>query len=586
MSDLWVCLRRLAHFLRVLLRHGIAHLLARALDRFPRALARLRPRLLAQRHGGDGPSRIAMSPPRRLRAIFEDLGGTFLKFGQMLALQPDIISLEYCNELLELLDRIEPFPFAHAEQVLLEELGRGPDEIFDSFEREPIATASVGQVYVAVLGGDKVAVKIQRPNIEVEFHNDIRLLKTFLRIIRWFRLAPLYWLIQPTSEFIAWSAEELDYRNEARYSEELRRHAQGNPVQEVPAIRSALTTRRTLVVDFLEGVTLLELLRARQQGNELLLRRLEAQGFDARRFSANVIENFLNDAFRHGIYHADLHPANLMILPDNVVGYIDFGITGLMSRYSRRHLVAMTLALARGDVETMKSEYRKITANDASSDVVGLSRGLDRLAAGWYTWDAGRPKLRVSITLIFDQILRLSRQTGFLPERDIVKYIRSAIAIDGLLTRFDPSCDLGDHIGRACARAMAMEARMGWMSTDRLQEWAGASSRLVADGPTRAMRWLDGWNEGLSASAHSGFAAASEDGLSGRRAIDWRRRSLYLAAAILGVSFALTSTAGPLVPGANLATAELLFLGAASLCLVQALRPAPGTPAPRGGENP
>src|SRR6185436_8217540 len=160
-------------------------------------------------------------------------------------------------------------------------------------------------------------------------------------------------MLEPMTEFVGWTREELDYRNEARYSERLRALSVGNPIQHVPRVYGELTTRRVLVAEFLEGVTLLDYLRARERGDEVLLQRLKAAGFDGRRFAANIIDNFLGDAFRHGVYHADLHPANLMILPGNVVGYIDFGITGVLSPYSRRHLVLMTLGLAQGDMETI-----------------------------------------------------------------------------------------------------------------------------------------------------------------------------------------------------------------------------------------
>ena len=120
----------------------------------------------------------------RFRRLFEDLGGSFIKFEQMLALQPDIVSLEYCDELFNLLDRIAPFPFAHVEQVFQEELGRSPQKSSSSLETQPLATASIGQVYVGVLRGRAVAVKVQRPGVEADFNGDIRLLIIAMRLIK------------------------------------------------------------------------------------------------------------------------------------------------------------------------------------------------------------------------------------------------------------------------------------------------------------------------------------------------------------------------------------------------------------------
>ena len=541
-------LGRLGRIVRVLLVHGLAVLA----DRHP-VLARWLP----------GPR---LTGPERLRAVFEDLGGTFVKFGQMLAMQPDIVPLEYCDALLKLLDRMDPFPFSEAERTLREELGRGPDELFDSFGREPIATASVGQVYAAWLHGKKVAVKVQRPNVHVEFANDVGLMVGAMHLIRFFHVRPFYWMLAPTSEFVAWSAEELDYRNEARYSEELRRHAVGNPIQHVPAVLGRYTSRRVLTVEFLEGITLLDAMRAMDQGDEAVLRRLEELGFDQDRFASNIISNFLGDAFRYGIYHADLHPANLMVLRDNVVGYIDFGITGLMSPYSRRHLVAMTLALAQGDLEGMYREYLMITSHDETSDLEAFHDSLEVLATTWYEEVGGRLRLRPKITRIFAEMLQLSRQTNVMPERDIVKYIRSAISIDGLLARFAPGFDIGAHLATACSRYLKWEARRELLTPEHLLDWSTASSRLLADGPARLSRALGQIARSGADPAERGRPEVSED-----HEDEWRVRILTLAGAVFGTSLLIAANSGPWRPGLNLLTAELVFLGAAGALLAGSL---------------
>src|SRR5262249_55781131 len=142
---------------------------------------------------------------------------------------------------------------------------------------------------------------------------------------------------------------ELDFRREAHYMEELGRNARENPFEKVPAVFWSCTTARILTAEFLDGMTLSEYLRRQEAGQSLEV----AAGFDSRIYGANLIDNFLGDAFRHGMFHADLHPGNLIIMARNTVGYIDFGISGVLSRYSRRHLIAMTLAYARGDLDAM-----------------------------------------------------------------------------------------------------------------------------------------------------------------------------------------------------------------------------------------
>ncbi|HUO86659.1 MAG TPA: AarF/UbiB family protein, partial [Thermoanaerobaculia bacterium] len=446
----WRSLRRLGHIARVLALHGLAAAVA----------GRTR---LARRLPGYGLPR-----PERLRLLFEDLGGTFLKFGQMLALQPDVLPLAYCNALFKLLDRVDPFPWPEVERIVREDLGAAPDALFEEFERVPMATASVGQVHRARLGGARVVVKVQRPDVEFEFAHDVRLMIGVVRLVRLLRVRALYWLIDPVSEFVGWSREEIDSRHEARYLEILGGLAADEPGVRVPHVYRRLCSRRVLVSELLEGPTMLDYLRALESGDPELPDRLAARGFDRRRFAARIVDNFLDDALSHGVYHADLHPANLLILEDDVVGYVDFGITGVMSRYSRRHLLRMSLALARGDVETMYHEYLCITSHDERSDFAAFRTDLAELARGWYEETAEGPRLRGKITWIFRDIFQLSRRRRIMPERDIVKYVRSAIAIDGLLARFDPGVDVGSHIARVCAERLREEA---WQRWSRPEEW-------------------------------------------------------------------------------------------------------------------
>src|SRR5262249_51159178 len=140
---------------------------------------------------------VRLTGPQRFRRLFEDLGGSFIKFGQMLALQPDIVTLEYCDELFNLLDRIAPFPYEDVERVFVHERGAPPGALFDAFEPEPLAAASIGQVHVAWLRGRKVAVKVQRPSVDVDFVGDIRLMTLAMKFVRRFEVRSLYWTLEP-----------------------------------------------------------------------------------------------------------------------------------------------------------------------------------------------------------------------------------------------------------------------------------------------------------------------------------------------------------------------------------------------------
>jgi len=544
-------LRRLPHILRVTIRHAVAHFVARRAGRAP-WLARWVP--LARLTG-----------PERFRRLFEDLGGSFIKFGQMLALQPDIVSLEYCDELFNLLDRIAPFPYEHVEQVFREELGQSPSELFDQFDREPLATASIGQVHAAVLRGRKVAVKVQRPNVETDFNGDIRLLIIAMRVIRRLQLKSLYWVLDPGGEFVAWTREELDYRREARYAERLRRNAESNPQERLPEVFWQLTTRRVLVMEFMSGVTVLDYLRALAAGDELTTHRLRAAGFEPNLFARHIIDNFLGDAFQYGVFHADLHPANLLVLPKNVVGYVDFGITGVLSRYSRRHLVEMTLAYTRADVRGMADSYFKLVTYGPDADPEHFRRLLAETSQDWYEEGGGQTIFKKNFTLVMLDFLTLSRKAGIGPERDVIKYIRSAIAADGLITRFAPGFSVGRHLEDVCQNWVAREARRITFSYGTLTALAASGGRLLEDGPARAASVLRRVADGDSLGRVDVTTIA-------RREERVRKRTIRLAGIVVAFAALLELTGASPRLGLNVFTAEAALVTGALVMLGSSLR--------------
>jgi ubiquinone biosynthesis protein len=464
-------LRRFRDIFLTILRHVVLHALYHNLTRWPRLARRL-----------PGPN---LSGPKRFRQAIEEIGGTFIKFGQMLAMQSDLLPLEYCAALFSLFDQVPPFDYSEVERTFVEDLQHTPLQIFDTFDVQPIATGSIGQVHVAVLRGVKLAVKVRRPTILSDFQSDIAALKFAVHTVKLLRLRFLYWIIAPTEEFIAWTQEELDYRREAHYMDELGRNAKDNEHEKVPAVLWSYTTSRILTVEFLEGVTVSEYLRQLEAGTPHA-----SADFEPPLFAARLIDNFLGDAFRHGMFHADLHPGNLMIMPGNVVGYIDFGISGTLSRYSRRHLIAMTLSYARGDMEGMCESFFRITTLDRNADPQGFRRGLKEAAAGWYGDGSGEGRLRKSITSIMLELLLLSREYGIWPQRDVIKYIRSAIALDGLVKTFTPGLDIGRHLEQACERHIKWDSMRNLVSPEAITGWVGGYTHLVHDGFLRAFSLL------------------------------------------------------------------------------------------------
>ena len=538
-------LRRLGAIAGILLRHALGYAVGACCARSSWLERRFRP----------------LSGPQRLRVLFEDLGGTYIKFGQVLALQPDILPLRYCNELFDLLDNVPPFDLAQVEGLIIEELGQPPAELFDSFESQPLATASIGQVHVAYLDGQKLAVKVQRPNVERDFLGDIRIMMGAIRFIRGLRLQRLYWAIEPMSEFANWTYEEMDYRHEARYMKQLRANAGANAVERVPLILEKYSTSRVLVCEFLEGMTLLDHLRDLEANDRAGIDRLKNDGFRPDQFARNIIDNFLRDTFEHGLFHADLHPANLLILPGNTIGYVDFGITCVLSHFSRWELIAMTLAYTRADIDGMCASFFKISSLSPSAEPERFRQGLLKLKDEWYERRGDQWHLRHNFTLVMLDMLRLSRRTGVWPQRDVVKYIRSSIAIDGLITRFAPKFDVGKYLGATCERHLKTQMKLSMFNYSSLMDLLDSSRNLLRDGGHRASQVLQ-----QVATADTSNGTDQEPAHSGTVQ---RHRVARLAVIVFAISGLAMATGQPMQMGLNLFTAQVALVVFSTAKLLQ-----------------
>jgi ubiquinone biosynthesis protein len=437
---------------------------------------------------------LPLDGPIVLREGLEKLGGSFVKFGQILSLQVDILPREYCDALLGLLDRV---PTASREQVIgvfLREFNSLPENLYARFDHEAIASASIGQVHKARLAdGTPVAVKVQRPGVHYDFHRDVLLMRLFVWFIITLRVKTLYFVRDIVREMTTWTKDELDYRREAAYCTLLGRNAADSPTERIPKIYWNLTTSRVLTMEFLEGPTVSTYLKMVERGDEVELERLRAAGFSPPVFSANVISNFLRDAFRFGAFHADLHPANLLILPDNVVGYVDFGIIATLTPEARRKQIDLTLAYSTGSPEAIYKEFLNICTPTPDADLEGMRRELVAMSQTWYEEPPtrGEVRFRISVTAAMLDMLQVARNYGLLVDREMIKYIRGTFLADGLITRLSPGFDIARSLRDVVEEYLTDEA------SRRIFSRAAALSMLtdvtiwMKTGPAGMLRALD-----------------------------------------------------------------------------------------------
>ena len=432
--------------------------------------------------------------PRLLREFCERLSGSFLKMGQILSLQLDSLPKEYCDALLSLLDSVPPEGREGIDRVFEEEFGRLPAELFAEFDNTAIAAASIGQVHKAKLrDGTVVAVKVQRPGIRTVFARDNIMLEVLARLVLFFHIRRLYFLRDALRELTTWTLDELDYRREASYCELLGRNAIGNPAEKLPRVFRELSTERVLTTEFLEGPSVARYLRMIENGEQENIDKLREQGFQGSTFSSNVISNFLSDAFRHGVFHADLHPANLLILPGNVVGYVDFGIVAVLTPEARRKQIQLTMAYASGDAEAIYQGFLAICIVTPDSDLPGMRRKIQELTRVWYREAAvgGRVRFKVSVTQTMSDLLGLCQHYGVLVDREMIKYIRSTVLADGLVSRLAPGVDLAKVLREVVEEYLAEEGRNKMFSSQAAMSALTDLALWLDFGPRGVMSMLN-----------------------------------------------------------------------------------------------
>ena len=280
---------------------------------------------------------------RHLREMFDELGPTFVKFGQLLSTRPDVVPPDIIAELRRLQDDVSPFPFADVERVIREDLGQPIERLFLEFDEQPLAAASIGQVHRAVLpNGREVVVKVQRPNAPRQIEADLALMYQAARLVKErVRLLDFIDTSEIVDEFARSIRQELDYRLEGRNAEGFHRDFAGHPHVVVPRTYWSYTRTRVLTLEYLDGVQLGDL-------------DVGAWSLEQRRELAYLIaETWMTMIFRNGFFHGDPHPANILVLAPDRIGLVDFGIAGKLTDQDMTKLTRLFIDAANENIEVL-----------------------------------------------------------------------------------------------------------------------------------------------------------------------------------------------------------------------------------------
>jgi ubiquinone biosynthesis protein len=400
--------RRYSQISRIAVRHGLGPY--------------LHGRRRAELEAPGGRARLA----RSVRQALEDGGVTFVKLGQVLSTRPDLLPIELVEELGRLRDQAAPAPWPQVEQVLADELGGPPEEVFARFDRRPLAAASVAQVHAARLrSGDEVVVKVQRPAIRSVVERDLdivaRLAATVEARSRWGRSIGAREL---AGGFAGAVREELDFRIEAGNLAAVAA-ASGDGGVVVPRPYGPLCTGRVLVMQRLDGTPL-------AAAGPVLAER----GLDREALARTLLEFLLRQVMLDGVFHADPHPGNVLLLADGRLGLLDFGSVGRLDASLRAALQRLLLALDRGDPLAASDALLEVMLRPDEVDQQRLERALGQFMAR-YLGPGASGGVRM-----FSDLFRLVADYGLSVPPEVAAVFRALATLEGTLAQLAPGFDL------------------------------------------------------------------------------------------------------------------------------------------------
>ena len=374
------------------------------------------------------PEMRALRPGQRLAAAVQEMGPSFVKFGQTLSTRPDVVGDELAADLALLRDRLPPFPGAEARAIIERELDQSMADLFVSFEDQPVAAASIAQVHFAVtFEGEAVAVKVLRPGIEDEFAADIALFTWGAEILeRWVEGARRLEPAKVVRTFARSVQDELDLRLEGAAASEIGESFVDDPTFKIPDVDWRRTQRRVLSTERVYGIPIAD--RAA----------LLAAGRDLNKVADNLLTAFLNQAFRDGFFHADLHHGNLFVGEDNRVIAVDFGIMGRLDPKERRHVGSMLLAFLTEDYRRAAEVHFQAGYVRRDQSVDSFAQALRAIAKPVFD----RPPAEVSMGKLLAQLFQVTEVFRMRTQPQLLLLQKTLVVVEGLCRDLAPEADM------------------------------------------------------------------------------------------------------------------------------------------------
>ncbi|MDY7034507.1 MAG: 2-polyprenylphenol 6-hydroxylase [Thermodesulfobacteriota bacterium] len=368
---------------------------------------------------------------KRLVLALEELGPTFIKIGQFLSTRPDLIPTEFIEELRKLQDEVPAFNFYQVKAQIESELDRPIEDLFSGFDEKPAAAASIGQVHTARLeSGEKVVVKIQRPELEKIVHTDVDILIGLATLAeRHIAESELYSPVGVMQEFARTMEKELDFTREGHSMERFTINFTDDKFFYVPRVYWDLTSKRILTMECIDGVKVSEHESLKQKG---LDRKIIAQrGADA----------FLKQVLVYGLFHGDPHPGNIFVLQDNTICLLDYGIVGYVDDRIRTRMIRLIIYIIRKDVDGIVKVLLNIGIIDAKMDLIGFRADLLEFIERYYRI----PLKRLDIGTIINEMFGVIHRYRIKVPSDLTLLAKALVLVESVGRDLDPDFDMIEH---------------------------------------------------------------------------------------------------------------------------------------------
>lgn len=470
---------RLRHIARVLTRHGFGHAVARL------NLGRFVPIWGLRKHPDTQDDAQPTTQGRRLRLVLEELGPTFVKLGQMLSTRPDLLPSDVTNELRRLQDDVPPFDNKLAMEIITADLGRPISECFSWISDQPIASASIGQVYRARLADNKeVVVKVRRPEIEQTIATDMQIMRWLAdSLVALIPESRIYRPVTVVEEFDQAISRELDYVNEAATTDRFARAFANDEGIRIPKVFWEFSSPRIITIEALPGFNIDELLASPEiEKARGPLDTPDGRWVDRRAVARNLANCYLKQTFEVGAFHADPHPGNILIEPVSTIGLIDFGQTGILTDEWKWQLVVMVYAAVKQEVDVVIDAMADMGAIGSETDRTGLHRSIQTLLAKYY----GLPMKRIDLSVLLDEFSDILRRHDVTMPRDTIMLIKAYSTVSSVIMRLDPELDLLELIQPRIEQSMRQRFSPKTLSREAIRaSWHMLNVLRIAPGQLR-----------------------------------------------------------------------------------------------------